>query len=66
MTKLESCWLSEYLVEKCSVGSDSSKWRKSAMSKRILLYNEWCGKSRFQMLSHENATNIDFSIFKIF
>ena len=43
--------MSKYLVETCSVGLDSSRCKKSATSKRTLLWEEWYGKFEFQLLS---------------
>ena len=34
INELESCWLSEYLVEKGSVGLNRSNWKESATSKK--------------------------------
>jgi len=48
MTELDSPVISEYLVETGLVGVDSSKLNKSAIIKRSLLMNEWCGKDRSQ------------------
>ena len=44
INELESCWLSEYLVGKGSVGLNRPNWKESATSKRMFLYNGWWGK----------------------
>ena len=51
MTKSDSCWFLEYLVETWLVGLDISKWKKSAMSKKISLWIEWNQKLGSQLQS---------------
>ena len=48
---MESWLLSEYLVEKNSVGLERTNWNESAMSNRESLYEEWWGKYGSQKLS---------------
>jgi len=40
ITELKSWYLSEYLVETCSVGLNKSKWKKSVTSTRVSLWKE--------------------------
>jgi len=43
--------LSGYLVGNSSIGLDSSILKESTISKRVSLWEEWCGKFESQKLS---------------
>ena len=43
--------MSEYLVEKNSVGLESSKQKESMILKKVSLWEKWYGKFGFQKLS---------------
>ena len=66
-TEFESWKLLEYLVGKNSVGLDSSTWKGSAISKRVI----WVVKvpktiPNIKVTSHDkDIVNIDFSILEI-
>ena len=69
MTELKSCWLSKYLVETCSVGLNSSKWKESVTSKKNVTMKRMMQKmqilnniSDVEISSYnENISNVDFS-----
>jgi len=50
-TEFESWALLENLVEKGLIDMDNSMLKELAISKRVSLWGEWCGKPRSQTLS---------------
>ena len=62
-TELETWRLSKYLVEKNSKSSEISNWKESIISKRMSLWEEWCGKFGSQKWSLI-LTLVSFRYFK--